>query len=263
MHDGQREAVCNDFAQLGLVYRTDPSSPLFYPTVLATSLLFGAAATESHGGGGEGEEAEGQLEGEGVSAGGAAASSSEGEGVGTQGGGAAQTDSALLGGRLAKRGVKIVTETNFRVYAYNASPLEQSLLELFVKVECYLPNMASCMLTRESVGTALDRGITAEQIYHFLSQNAHPCTLDRSRGVVPGNVSDRLLLWERERERVGMEASALYEGFDTAADFGDVDRHAKELGVWLWSDADRRMLVVRETGAGQVSMFIKRQRAAS
>ncbi|GFR67636.1 general transcription factor IIH subunit 4 [Elysia marginata] len=68
----------------------------------------------------------------------------------------------------------IVVETNYRVYAYTNSPLQVALLALFCEMLYRFPNLAVANLTRASVRAAMSRGITAEQILHFLVSHAHP-----------------------------------------------------------------------------------------
>lgn len=51
-----------------------------------------------------------------------------------------------------------------RVYAYTTSPVQQSILRLFVRCDALLPNLFVGTLTRESVKSALEVGITAEQV---------------------------------------------------------------------------------------------------
>lgn len=81
----------------------------------------------------------------------------------------------------------LVIETNYKVYAYTGkpacsylvisyhidSPLQFSILSLFMKVKTRFPNMIYAVLQQESVHEALKRGITASQIIKFLTSNCH------------------------------------------------------------------------------------------
>lgn len=61
-----------------------------------------------------------------------------------------------------------------RVYAYTTSPVQQSILRLFVRCDALLPNLFVGTLNRESVKSALEVGISADQIVGYLRQHAHP-----------------------------------------------------------------------------------------
>ncbi|RQM29849.1 hypothetical protein B5M09_012279 [Aphanomyces astaci] len=104
----------------------------------------------------------------------------------------------------------IVVETNFKVYAYTQSSLHIAMLSVFAR----LPNLAVGFLTRESIRSALSNGISAEQIYDFLMQHAHPKMLGNSP-VIPENIADQLYLWQRERNRIKFDAGELVDGFVT------------------------------------------------
>jgi hypothetical protein len=66
------------------------------------------------------------------------------------------------------------------VYAYTTSPVQQSILRLFVRCDALLPNLFVGTLTRESVKGALEVGIAAEQIIAYLRQHAHPRVAQRT-----------------------------------------------------------------------------------
>jgi hypothetical protein len=71
-----------------------------------------------------------------------------------------------------------------RVYAYTTSPVLQSILRIFVRCDALLPNLFVGTLTRESVKSALEVGISAQQIVGFLRQHAHPRIASKSP-IVP------------------------------------------------------------------------------
>lgn len=68
----------------------------------------------------------------------------------------------------------LVVETNYRVYAYTSNPLQIAVINLFVGLKTRFPNLIVGSLTRESVKSALNNGITAEQIVTYLATHAHP-----------------------------------------------------------------------------------------
>ena len=56
--------------------------------------------------------------------------------------------------------------------AYTNSPLQISILQLFVRCDVLLPNCMIGSLTRKSVTEALKSGIGHEQIVNYLTQHA-------------------------------------------------------------------------------------------
>lgn len=167
--------------------------------------------------------------------------------------------------------MRIVVETNFRVYAYCSSSLQVELLSLFTAILYRLPNLAVGVITRESVRSALKSGIGASQIIHFLASHARAgndavasaATTTMATTCLPFNVRDQILLWESERRRVHSERGVFFD------DFGDRDhtgrrlfeaaeRYASDLGARLWSDAPRQLLVVRESALDEMRAFFKR-----
>ena len=68
----------------------------------------------------------------------------------------------------------LILETNYRVYAYTANLLRIAILNLFVTLKSRLPNLVIGQLTRHSVKSALNKGITADQIITYLTHHAHP-----------------------------------------------------------------------------------------
>jgi hypothetical protein len=84
-----------------------------------------------------------------------------------------------------------LTFVDLKIYAMTSSPLKIKLLSLFSVDQGFnFANMISFALTRDSVRSALDRGITGESILDFLVANAHPWmrALDP---ILPPNVTDR------------------------------------------------------------------------
>ena len=59
----------------------------------------------------------------------------------------------------------ILAETNFRVYAYTSSQLEIAILSLFVDLNSRFANMIVGVINRDSIRSALTRGISADQVY--------------------------------------------------------------------------------------------------
>lgn len=101
----------------------------------------------------------------------------------------------------------VIVQTNFQVVAYTRSKLHISTLGLFCDISSYrrLPNVIIFFITRDSIKSALRLGVTASQILRFLHVHAHPMLRDGDGPLVPANVRDQILLWDRERRRVVMD----------------------------------------------------------
>jgi len=134
-----------------------------------------------------------------------------GEGPGDAGGGAA--------------GSPIVTETNFKVYAYTSSRVQHSVLQQFCRTDCVLPNLYVGSITYQSLDAAFNRGLDAASIVRYLEQHAHP-----KQKRVPRAVDEQIRLWETAVNRVRKSDVHLYHNFETPAFFEATWRHALSLG---------------------------------
>ncbi|KAL3871360.1 hypothetical protein ACJMK2_039367 [Sinanodonta woodiana] len=156
----------------------------------------------------------------------------------------------------------IIVETNYRVYAYTESPLLIALIALFCEMLYRFPNMAVANLSRESVRDALARGITAEQIINFLRTHAHPETYKVGQ-VIPTTIMDQIRLWELERDRFKFTEGVLYSQFLSQSDFELLRDYAQDLGVLVWDNPSKRVMVVSRAGHDDVKKFWKRQKAGN
>ena len=128
----------------------------------------------------------------------------------------------------------VVVETNFRVYAYTTSPSRRAALSLFASIERVLPNLVVAAITRSSCLSALDRGLTAEQIVAHLRDHASPRVAHRVP-LVPENVADQIRLWEASRKRLrAVRRATLYSDFSSAREFEAAVRAAVAAGALLW-----------------------------
>ncbi|KAG5489225.1 hypothetical protein GH5_00089 [Leishmania sp. Ghana 2012 LV757] len=74
----------------------------------------------------------------------------------------------------------IITETNFRLYAYTNDPDLLNILNQFAVLEEVVNENLHCYrVTRDSFAVAMRKGITAMQVLRFLSLRAHPSMLRR------------------------------------------------------------------------------------
>ncbi|XP_075835457.1 general transcription factor IIH subunit 4 isoform X2 [Microtus pennsylvanicus] len=156
----------------------------------------------------------------------------------------------------------IVVETNYRLYAYTESELQIALIALFSEMLYRFPNMVVAQVTRESVQQAIASGITAQQIIHFLRTRAHPVMLKQTP-VLPPTITDQIRLWELERDRLRFTEGVLYNQFLSQVDFELLLAHARELGVLVFENSAKRLMVVTPSGHSDVKRFWKRQKHSS
>ena len=152
--------------------------------------------------------------------------------------------------------LQLICEKNFKVFAYTSVDLHVALLALFCRVELRLPNLVVATLTRRSVLTAFERGISARQIAHFLRQRLLPVAAELG---VPENVVDQLVIWQEERHRCAYTPGVLVAGFETKAQFllcADFARAARALE---WADEEHLQLIVRSEQHAQLASFMEAQ----
>lgn len=153
----------------------------------------------------------------------------------------------------------MVVETNFRMYAYSTSKLHCEILRLFARIEYQLPNLIVGAITKESLYSAFDNGITAEQIISFLQQNAHPRAAEKVP-TVPENVTDQIRLWESDLNRVETTPAQLYDEFPSKDLFEAACDFAREYGALLYEDSKRMRLVVKAEIHNEMREFLRRQK---
>ncbi|CAK4143053.1 unnamed protein product [Aphanomyces euteiches] len=228
-----QQQLLGDLVQLGLLYRKDSKATRFYTTSLAVNLIFGGMAGQTRTNITMVQSLEAVHQ---------------------------QASSQVVPRPFASTSsashLLIVVETNFKVYAYTESTLHIAMLSVFVDIVARLPNLAVGYLTRESIRSALIHGISAEQIYDFLMQHAHPKMLANSP-VIPENIADQLYLWQRERNRIKFDAGELLDGFVTTEDFDSVVKYAQDLHVLMWHDAVHLKLVITKAGGDAVRQFMQ------
>ncbi|CAO1614658.1 unnamed protein product [Parajaminaea phylloscopi] len=216
-----------DFRDYGLVYQRRSGSKRFWPTRLATTLTSTAVQ--------------------------ALRTSEAGSGSSGSGGNAESTTSS----QQEQRGF-IILETNYRLYAYTSNPLRIAVLQLFVHVRSRFPNLLIGVVTRESVKSALRKGISAEQIITYLSHHAHP-QMHRNDPLLPITVTDQIRLWERERNRVQESEGYLYSDFTSQADYRLVRDYASSLSVLVWENEPKRTFFLKTEGHEPIKDFIRRR----
>ncbi|XP_067865728.1 general transcription factor IIH subunit 4 isoform X2 [Heterodontus francisci] len=153
----------------------------------------------------------------------------------------------------------IIVETNYRIYAYTDSELQLALIALFSEMLYRFPNMVVAQLSRESVQQSIANGITAEQIIHFLRTRSHAVMM-KENPVLPPTITDQIRLWELERDRLRFTEGVLYNQFLSQVDFELLRNYARDLGVLVWENPSKRLMVVTPGGHPDVRRFWKRQK---
>uniref|UniRef100_A0A8U7NIZ2 General transcription factor IIH subunit 4 n=1 Tax=Corvus moneduloides TaxID=1196302 RepID=A0A8U7NIZ2_CORMO len=153
----------------------------------------------------------------------------------------------------------VLVETNYRIYAYTDSELQVALIALFSELLYRFPNLVVAQVTRDSVQAAIANGITADQIIHFLRTRAHPVMATQTP-VLPPTITDQIRLWELERDRLRFSDGVLYNQFLSQVDFEVLRDHARSLGVLVFENPGRRLMVVTPGGHPDVKRFWKRQK---
>jgi hypothetical protein len=238
--------LLNDFTAFGLVHlppRGSDAERRFYPASLAIAL------TQQGGGGGAPAPA---GAGAGAPPAAPAAPPPPPPPPGLSPPGALPS---LGGGRCAP--LRLLVETNFRVFARSSDTLHVALLALFCRVEMRLPNLIVASLTRRSVVSAHSRGITSARIVAFLTENGE--------APLPENVHQQLLLWEMEKDRVLASRAALLGPFPGAHVAAAVAARAEAEGHLQWRGevAGKAMLVVAEAGLPPLRAWARRELAVT
>ncbi|KAG8930978.1 RNA polymerase II transcription factor B 52 kDa subunit [Tulasnella sp. 418] len=160
-------------------------------------------------------------------------------------------------GSVPSRGF-IILETNYRLYAYTDNPLQTAVLNLFVNLKSRFPNLVTGLITRESVKRALSNGITAEQIISYLVTHAHP-QMHKNNPLLPITVQDQIRLWEQENNRVHLNDGYLWRDFTSFSDYEIVRNYARQIGVVLWENPEKRWMFLTAEGHVSCRSFIERR----
>lgn len=162
----------------------------------------------------------------------------------------------------------VIVETNYQVYAYTSAPLDIAILGLFVKLKDHFGNMVHGQLTGPSVGAALAKGITADQIIAYLRAHLRPTALGQAPAAlpsagygVPGGlppvIEDQIHLWERDRNRLRTAEGYMYHQFLQEAEFQRSVEEAQRLKAALYVNYQRRILIIRPEAHASLKAFIK------
>ncbi|KAK3075113.1 RNA polymerase II transcription factor B 52 kDa subunit [Teratosphaeriaceae sp. CCFEE 6253] len=164
----------------------------------------------------------------------------------------------------------IILETNYRLYAYTASPLLISILSLFTALRSRYPNLVTAKLTKSSIQAAIQLGITSDQIIAYLTTHAHPLMLKQQAAIhtnnpashtpiLPPTVVDQIRLWQLEGERMASTRGYYIHGLASAEEYGGAVAYAEALGVLKKAFPARQSFFV--TRMDQMSAYFKAQAA--
>lgn len=242
LSDTQKHML-QDLRDYGLVYQRKMTSRRFYPTRLATTLTSDAAAIRS---------ASKTMDV--VISAASEHKNSDDSRPGTAGSNASDLSSSFA----TESSGFIIIETNFRLYAYTSSPLQISVLNLFVSLKTRFANMVSGNITRESVRDALQKGIKADQIIQYLTVHAHPQML-KNDPVLPPTVVDQIRLWQIEMDRIRATEGYLFTNFADFNEYSTIVNYANQLGVVIWQNPTKAKFFVTKEGNSQVIEFVNRR----
>ncbi|KAK4902844.1 RNA polymerase II transcription factor B 52 kDa subunit [Elasticomyces elasticus] len=197
--------MLEDLSDFGIIYQNPQDTTRYYPTRLATTLTSDAPALPSD---------------------------SSLTTVTT-------TTTAHNNNTAGEKGY-IMLETNYRLYAYTSSPLLISILSLFTSLRSRYPNLVTAKLTKTSIQSAIQLGITSDQIISYLTTHAHPLMRLQSQNttnqstsapVLPPTVVDQIRLWQLEGERMISTPGFLIKDVGSPEDFEKAVAYAEALGV--------------------------------
>jgi len=160
--------------------------------------------------------------------------------------------------------IAIIVQTNFQLCAYTTSSLHVAMLGLFCEVSTFrrLPNVIFFKISRDSVKSAFRLGIKAVQIIQFLKMHAHPKLRTGDQPLLPPNVRDQILLWDRERSRVQMQEVYTLQ-CHTKEEFEAVQRYSLDNESHAWSNAAKQTIMLKYENVEQVMTFLRRWRSRS
>jgi len=238
LSEGQ-QAILYDFKKFGLVYFEGGNFEFFYPTSLGTSIVFGQSKEQRM-------LKEASLDSAQLSTFNLDSKTERGN----------EDPEKALNNSENNSGLFVIVETNFKCYVYTYSDLHKAMLSLFLEIECVLPNMVIGSITRDSVRNSFAKGITSAQIIHFMEHNAHPLCRKRHK-LVPDNITDQIILWERERNRVKPRRGNLYEDFKSEEHFKMALQYAKKHHMLHWSSVENQQLFVLAKDHSAMKEFLK------
>lgn len=156
----------------------------------------------------------------------------------------------------------ILMETNFRLTAYTNSTLSMEIISFFSQILYKFPNVIVAIITRDSLFKALTDSITADQIITFLKAHAHQ-EIHKNSCLIPPTVENQIRLWESERNRLTSNDGVMYDHFNNSQEYEIIKSYAEIIGVLMWFNATKRILVVSKEGHEDVKRYWKKHKPHS
>jgi len=104
--------------------------------------------------------------------------------------------------------------------------------------------------------SALDSGVTADQIIGYLIQHAHKHAAAQTP-VVPGVVVDQIRLWQKDLQRMRTTTAVLYKNFETRELYEQVASYAASLAAILTRNDSKQEFVAISSFHDQIRSHIK------
>lgn len=142
----------------------------------------------------------------------------------------------------------LILETNFKIYAFPSQSYEKSILFLFCKTETVFPNMIKATLDEECIMTAFNKGITANQIIKYLQDHS---------SVIPKNVINQILIWEKKQRRIKTHNGYLYHDFLHLSDYQKILKLLESKSSLIFKDEEKRILIGKEDTHEEVKELLK------
>ncbi|WWC62915.1 uncharacterized protein I303_105513 [Kwoniella dejecticola CBS 10117] len=165
-------------------------------------------------------------------------------------------DAATNQGQDADEKRFLILETNYKIYAYTSNELEIAILNLFVDIRIRYPNLVVGKLDRKNVKSAMEKGISANQIIAYLSSHAHPQMYNSPPPLLHPTIVDQLHLWDRERNRLKMEDTVMLEFFSKELFEDTVNEATTNAALQLSVPAQKFLFIEPQTKAA-ITDFVK------
>jgi len=143
---------------------------------------------------------------------------------------------------------QLVLESNMQLFSRDTRQSAILRLALFTTIQAHLPGLIVTRLTRESIRRAITLGLEVPAITRWITRLApRP----------PAPVLAQLHLWAQERRRLTAVNAVSYEQWARDEDFMAVLNYARDLGVLLWHQREKRILIISATAHIAIKEFIK------
>ncbi|GAA5961979.1 hypothetical protein JCM3765_007181 [Sporobolomyces pararoseus] len=215
--------VLSDLADYGLIYRTSPTSSIFYPTRLATTLTSSAPPLLS--------TLHGQSESQGFLV------------LETNYKLYAYTSNPL---QIAVMGLFASLKTRFANFVTG-----------MITRESVRRGLENGITANQIISYLTTRAHPQMVQLHQQRQGKH----NEDQNLLPTTVVDQIRLWEHERRRIKHVEGYLYDDFSSEHDYELVSNYARDLRVVLLELPKQRKLIVTSEGHQQVREYIKRRMA--